>query len=164
MSNVLSQNIKYIMDANILIGFSLWTPIALNGGFWNKLEQALEEDKWILLDVVVDEIKRHNIELKKWCERQQRKGLVVEISKEEKYRGIEINNQYEMIDQTSFNSTVDTYIIAHAEANGLGVFSRESNRANSNSLYKIPDVCHELKIDNIRQPLAFLKRIGFKST
>ena len=162
MSKDLDKTI-YVVDTNVLIGFSMWTPIPLNGGFWDKFEAALRDGKWVLLDVVSREVK-YNKDLMKWCKKQVNSGLVKEISEKEKYRGIEINEKYKMIDDITHKSTVDTYIIAHAEANNLGIFSREGNRRDTTSLYKIPDVCCELKIENIRQPLAFLKRIGFKPT
>ncbi len=69
-----------------------------------------------------------------------------------------------MIDDVTQKSTVDTYIIAHAEANNLGIFSRESQRRIPTELYKIPDVCKELNIDRISRPMVFLKTIGFEAT
>ena len=161
MTNYAQQEIKYLVDTNVLIGFSLWTPILLNGGFWEKLEKSLEDGKWVLLDVVIKEIK-YNPELVRWCKKQEKKGLVQKICEDNKYRAIEINNRYKMIDEVTQKSTVDTYLIAYAEANNLGIFSRESPRANPADLYKIPDVCKELNISRIKQPMVFLKSIGFK--
>lgn len=66
-----------------------------------------------------------------------------------------------MIDATSGKSEVDTYLIAYAEANNLGIFSRESRRENSRTLYKIPDVCDILNIKHIHSPRFFLEEIGF---
>jgi hypothetical protein len=83
------------------------------------------------------------------------------LSDQNKNRGIEINNKYEMIDQYTQKSKIDTYLIAYAEEQGLGIFSRESYRKNSNFLYKIPDVCDKLKIKRLRKPKAFLTEIGF---
>ena len=154
--------IKYLLDANVLIGFSLWKPIALNlnKDFWSKFGDALARGEWVLLDVVVKEIK-YDRDLMKWCQEQDKKGVVKKISDNNKSRGVEINNQYKMIDETTLKSTVDTYLIAYAEANNLGVFSRESPRINSKFLYKIPDVCEILNIKRIKSPKFFLKEIGF---
>ena len=161
MNDDLKTETKFLVDTNVLIGFSLWIPIPLNGGFWNKLEEALKNDKWVLVDVVVKEIK-YNSDLEKWCKKQENKGLVKKICDDNKYKAIKINNQYKMIDEVTHKSTVDTYLIAYAEANNLGIFSRESPRANSTDLYKIPDVCDKLKIERIKQPMVFFKKIGFK--
>jgi hypothetical protein len=163
MINNSQKEIIFLVDTNVLIGFSLWTPISLNGGFWNKLEEALKNGKWVLLDVVADEIKRFNPELFKWCKKQESNGLVKKINDNDRYRAIEINEQYKMIDEVTGKSTVDTYLIAYAEANNLGIFSREKSRVNADDLYKIPDVCSLLKIERISQPIVFLKKIGFKS-
>ncbi|MCK5027320.1 MAG: DUF4411 family protein [Candidatus Pacebacteria bacterium] len=154
------EKTKYILDTNILIGFAVWCPISLNKSFWDKLAQSLSDGDWILLDVVVDEV-LYNMELQKWCKEQERRDLVKSVSDEDKERAVEINDVYEMIDEETQNSTVDTYIIAYAEANKLGIFSQESPRRMSNNLYKIPDVCDELKIKRIKKPVVFLKGIGF---
>lgn len=80
-----------------------------------------------------------------------------------KDRGIEINNTYKMIDETTQKSTVDTYLIAYAEENELVVFSREAFRTSNEELYKIPDVCRVLDIQIIRKPIRFLEAIGFRN-
>lgn len=154
------EKTKYILDTNILIGFAVWCPISLNKTFWDKLAQSLSDGDWILLDVVVGEV-LYDIELKKWFKEQDRKGLVKSVRDEDRERAIEINNIYEMIDEETQKSTVDTYIVAFAEANKLGIFSQESPRRMSTEPYKIPDVCDELKIKRIKKPVVFLKGIGF---
>lgn len=153
----------YVLDANILFGFALWMPIDFNKNFWAKLEESLQNGTWILLDVVVGEVKYDNGGLKKWCEDQRKKGLVKSITDDHKNRGIEINNLYKMIDETSQKSTVDTYLIAYAEANKLVIFSREAFRTNSTDLYKIPDVCKSLNVPTIRMPKDFLDVIDFRN-
>jgi hypothetical protein len=154
--------IKYLLDTNVLIGFSLWKPISLklNDVFWAEFSNALEKDKWVLLDVVANEVK-FDKDLMKWCKEQAKKGLVKKIDDVNRNRAVVINNQYNMIDQSTYKSTVDTYLIAYAEANNLGIFSRESPRIKPTDLYKIPDVCQILNISRLSKPKAFLKEIGF---
>lgn len=133
----------------------------MSSDFWDKLSVALNDKKWVLLDVVVSEIK-YNKELEAWCKKQKQNGLVTDLDDDSRNRAIEINNTYPMIDTTTAKSTVDTYIIAFAERNSLGVFSRESNMdPTKTTLYKIPDVCQKLKVENIRKPETFYKQIGF---
>lgn len=150
----------YLVDTSFLLDFALWIPLDLNNYFWSHLQTALKNGTWILLDVVMNEI-RSKGPLKSWCENQKRNGLVIAISESDKNRGVAINNTYPMIDQATGRSETDTYLIAYAEANGLTVVSRESYRENNTELHKIPDVCAALKISLIRQPRAFLERIGF---
>lgn len=153
----------YILDANILFGFSLWIPIDLNKNFWTKLEESLQNGDWILLDIVVDEIKYDNDGLKAWCKKQGKRDFIKRINEDHRNRGIEINNTYKMIDETTQKSTIDTYLIAYAEANELVVFSREGFRTSKTDLYKIPDVCKALNIEMTRMPKDFLGVIGFKN-
>lgn len=155
--------IKYLLDTNVLIGFSLWKPISLNlnKDFWFKLGESLKNDDWTLLDVVVGEIRGGDYDLINWLNLQKRNGLVKAIDTNNKNRAVEINNNYKMIDEIIFKSTVDTYLIAYAEANNLGIFTREGNRKSQNELYKIPDVCDLLKIKHIKKPKIFLHEIGF---
>ena len=151
---------EYVMDTNTLIGFSTWIPIGLNKNFWDKLEVALEDKKWILLDVVVKEI-IYNKPLVDWCNKQKRKNLLTEICDNDRNKAVEINNQYPMIDQSTHKSTVDTYIIAYALNMKKAVFSRETYKTNSESLFKIPDVCKKLSVSHTKRPEDFLIAIGF---
>jgi len=161
--NASQEKSVYILDANILFGFSLWMPMSLNKIFWLKLEESLKNGDWILLDIVVGEVKYDNGGLKKWCDDQRKKGLVKSIGDEHKNRGVEINNTYKMIDETSLKSTVDTYLIAYAEANKFIIFTREAFRTNTTNLFKIPDVCKVLNVNMIRAPQEFLEAIGYKN-
>jgi len=151
----------YILDTNILINFSIWCPMEFNEGFWLKLEKLLEERRWILLDVVVNEV-LYNQKLKSWLKKQKDKKLVMNIDDNVRNRAVEINSKYPMINNTG-NSTGDTYIIAYAEINQLGIFTRESNKDIKDNLYKIPDVCSELNIKYTRHPRQFMKEIGFQN-
>lgn len=163
MHNQSVNNTKcYVLDTNILINFSLWRPISMSVDFWNKLSSTLANKKWILLDVVVSEVK-FDSDLINWCKNQKQKGLVTILDDDSKDRAVEINNIYTMINPATSESTVDTFIIAFAERNHLGVFSRESEKdpLNPKALYKIPDVCKKLKVENIRRPATFFKNIGF---
>ncbi|HNR81636.1 MAG TPA: DUF4411 family protein, partial [Candidatus Pacearchaeota archaeon] len=134
--------IKYLLDTNVLIEFSVWKPISLNlnKDFWTGFETALRKNDWILLDVVAGEVKYDN-DLIGWINNQKKNGLVEKIKTDDRNRAAEINNSYKMIDEITFKSTVDTYLIAYAEANNLGIFTRENHRKNMAELYKIPDVC-----------------------
>lgn len=136
--------------------------LTFNNPFWSKLEEALANKEWVLVDVVVDEASNgYDGELRSWCSRQKKNGLVDKITDDDRERAVEINNQYPMINQASGNSTADTYLLAYAERNGCGIFSQESPRVNATALYKIPDVCDKLQISRIRKPKAFLTEIGF---
>ena len=153
----------YVVDTNVLIQLSVWMPIDLNSIFWKKFEESLANGDWVLLDVMVEEIKYGNDGLKKWCGEQKKKGLIQSIADDHRNRAAEINNAYKMIDESSGKSAGDTYLLAFTEAHKLVVFSREAPRRNSSDLYKIPDVCKILNIDIIYRPREFFEAIGFKN-
>ncbi len=157
------QKRVYLLDANVLFEFSLWLPMVLQIGFWKKLEESLKNGDWVLIDVVVEEIRYDNDGLKKWCKDQEKNGLVSTISEENRNRAIEINNSYKIIDETSQNSATDTYILAYAEEHKLTIFTRESYRKSTQHRYKIPDICDALNIKHERLPRVFMNAIGFKA-
>lgn len=162
MNDVESKTV-YILDTNTLIQFSVWLPIDLNRHFWTKLEEVLKNGGWVLLDVMVGEIRFGNDGLKKWCEAQKKKGLMHSIDDSHRERAAAINNSYKMIDETTGKSTGDTYLIAYAEAKKLTVFSREAQRKNESGLYKIPDVCKVLNVPIIYRPKEFLEAIKYRN-
>lgn len=149
----------YLLDTNILIGFSTWAPISFFNDFWSKLADSLANGDWILLDVVVDEI-LYDKDLKSWCGEQKRKGRVRPIDDDHRNRAAEINNEYKMIDDITQNSKVDPYLIAYAEVNKLCVVTREIRREKQGDLYKIPDVCKKFGVNCIQKPKVFLAGIG----
>ena len=153
---------KYVLDTNTLIDFALWNPIHLNKIFWEKLESSLAEGKWIFLDVVFKEITRSGA-LKDWCKKQRANGLVTNINDADRSKAIEINNTYPMIDQSTFNSEGDTFILAYVQNNKIALFTRERNKKLDEVLHKIPDVCDSLGIEYTRLPEDFLNSIGFKN-
>jgi len=150
----------YVVDTNVLIGFSTWNPLEFKSDFWSKFERALEDKRWVLLDVVVGEI-IYDGELKKWCKRQKDKGLITVIDDEIKNLATEINNKYKMINTETGNSSVDPFVVAFASKNGFGICTREIYKTNGEPLFKIPDVCDILKIPCIKNPTRFMKSIGF---
>jgi hypothetical protein len=149
-------NKRIVIDTNVLIGFELWIPREYNKPFWNELKNKIREKKVIILDVVVSEVK-YVSQLILWLNELKVEKLVTIVSSEEKRRALDINNLYPMIDQTTKNSEVDTYIIAHAEKFGHTIFSRESRRDDNSKLYKIPDVCDELGIKVFSKPRRIFK-------
>ena len=78
-TNSSQQNTVYIVDANFFINFHKWLPRYRFPAFWNELEKALRDGKWILLDVIVNEI-RGERELKKWCDKQEKDGYLTSIT------------------------------------------------------------------------------------
>lgn len=152
-----------LVDTNALIELGIWHPIKNCTSFWKQFEAALKKGDWVLTNEVVDEIGGiYQPELKKWCDAQIKSGLVKNISDDNRTRGYEINKLYPMINATTHNSTVDTFLIAFAEEHGLEIFTRESPRRDTTQPYKIPDTCNLLHITWLREPDKFFDAIGIK--
>jgi hypothetical protein len=154
---------KYVIDANVLIDLALWYPFGCSDGFWSQLETVLQQKKFILLDVIVDEVK-YSGPLLDWLKKQKKNGLVITMDDSVKEKAIEINNQYKIIDENTGNSQGDAYLIAFALLNNLSIFTREGHRKNEDDLYKIPDACEKLGIKYIRRPKLFFSNIGYKES
>ena len=160
MSTINSINhTKYIIDTNTIAKFAYWLPLAMHSDFWNKMENKLHNGEWVLLDCVVGEIKYFGHELNIWMKKQ--KNFVTKITQKDFLKAAEINNSYPMIEQSTGRSTVDTYIVAHALNNGLGILSQENSRRLGEKLYKIPDTCSLYNIPCIKRPDTFLKKINY---
>lgn len=152
---------KYVLDTNILINFAMWRPLSMCPEFWDRMSETLKEGKWILLDVVVDEIK-YDDDLIEWCKKQKNNALITILPDECRERAVEINNRHPMIDEVTAKSTVDTFIVSFAELNKLYIFTRESFKDSNkiDALHKIPDVCKLLHIKYERVPKRFLQNIA----
>ena len=134
----------------------------MNSVFWTKMADYLRNGDWIFLDVVAAEVSGRS-PLQNWITQQRQAGLITTLDSASRARAAQINNTYPMIDQTTLRSTVDTYLVAYAETNNLKILSREGNRDNSTSLYKIPDVCNALGIAMTRSPKEFLRDMRFSN-
>jgi predicted nucleic acid-binding protein len=161
MSEETEKQLVYLLDTNVLIDLALWLPIDIYQKTWSQIEDALQKQKWLLLDVVVAEIRGGK--LKDWCKAQKTNGFVSKLGANERSRGVDINNTYQMIDTITQKSTVDTYLVAYAERNGLTIFTREAQRKNPQELYKIPEVCDLLNVKFTRNPKDFYRHIVLSS-
>jgi ribosomal protein S8 len=146
-----------IIDTNILIGFDRWIPRKTYSIFWNNLEEKISEGRIILLDVVMNEIKG---DLRVWCKTLKQKGFLSTISSEDRFRALQINQQYPMIDNVTMKSQVDTWIIAYAERNQYMICSRETRKQPNKRIYKIPDTCDALSIEVTSKPSGLYSRTG----
>lgn len=156
------QNRIFVLDTNILIEMNRWVPLGLCPEFWHLLAQGLEDKKWVLLDIVVNEVGSPR-PLVDWCKKQKDAGYVIEIEDKHRQRGVEINSLHKMIDETSGKSETDTYLIAFAEMTNTVILSREGPKKPSETLFKIPDVCGKLNVSCSREPAEFYRQIGFTS-
>ncbi|MFA6422210.1 MAG: DUF4411 family protein [Candidatus Buchananbacteria bacterium] len=157
--NIEENETIFVLDTNILIESAYWYPFEFFPEFWQVMEKLLKEGRWILLDVVEQEIGGPK-KLKKWINTQKVNGLVNKITDEVRSLAAEINDQYQIID--GIKSQADAYIIAFSKINGCTLFTREGHRKMPSDIYKIPDVCDILAIKYIRYVKDFIRSVGFE--
>ena len=152
---------RYVIDTNILIGFSIYSPAKYYPTFWKWFEDQVTKGRIIILDVVRDECRNQTI--KKWIMRKSIKSCIVKTGDEIKKEGLVIDSEYSLTTEEGGvqKSTADPVIIAYAKRHGYTVFSQERNRKPEETQNKIPDVCTELGVPVERWPENVLKELGF---
>lgn len=151
-----NKTTKYVIDANILINFGIFTPMENHIRFWAKMSQLIQQGRIILLKEVAEECKFGP--LKSWVWKQKITPTVDILN-----RSIDINNEYHLITEEGGirKSEADPLIIAYAEKEKCTVFSYESKRKSKDEPNKIPDVCKYLNVRCIKWPSKFFKEIKF---
>ncbi len=164
---------QYVIDANILINFSIFAPPSTHKTFWMNMEEAVNTDKIIIIRDVADECKYGFINA--WVEQFEATGKIINVNDKVKQRSLNINNTFKMITQVNNSSgqsisksEADPVIIAYAEANKYIVFTREGEQwvglnkpltSSHKQTMKIPAVCRELKVKLERSPENVLPNI-----
>ncbi len=153
-----ASHTTYVIDTNILINWSIFTPMEFHTTFWKQLSDCIQSKQIIVIQDVADECKFGL--LKGWVTEQ----TIIPIDDGVRQRAIEINDKYTLITQKSGStkSEADPVIIAYAEKNHYGVFSYESKKKPFDNVNKIPDVCEDLDISCERWTAKILKEINFK--
>ena len=162
-NNLIQQNNVYVLDTNIFINLKIFLPPEMFVLFYEKLFSSIKEGKVVLLECVLKELEKGtNNELDIFLQKCKDNNL---ITKTDSFieRGVEINNNYKMIDETSRKSEADTIIIAFCEQSEYYILlTREGYKKENDFLYKIPDVCKILKVKFNRKMEDFYNYIGYK--
>ena len=149
------QNPAYVIDANILISFRIFTPMNIHKIFWRRLYAAIASGRIILIKDVAEECKYEP--LKGWVAGVK----ITKINDDLRYRALEINNTYSLITERDgiVKSKADPVIIAYAEKNNCTVFTHEAKRKSEQDPMKIPDACDKLGVLCKRWPDQVLENI-----
>ena len=167
---------NYVIDANILINFGIYTPRNIHQEFWIRFEEAVQNKKIIIIKEVADECRIGDIKI--WVNEQRKADRITNVSASIKDRASEINDEYPLINDEwnpktrsyDSKSDADPVIIAYAETNDYTVFTQESDREiqqgrqlvnSQHTPMKIPAVCKELDIPYIRYPSKVLEKIMY---
>ena len=148
----------YVIDANMLINWSIFNPISHNKVFWSSLKKFIDKEQIILIKPIAEECRYGRIKV--WVESDAK---ITEISDDVKKRATEINDEYRLITNENgiVKSEADPFLIVYAEIHRCTVLSYESRRKNENDPMKIPDVCAELEIGHTRSTEEMMENLNF---
>lgn len=165
----------FLIDANSLITPHLtFYPFDFAPGFWDQLEQAINDGKIVVLDMVKAEILHGNDALKDWMENLEIKNYIDhrEPCILQKYSAIlqHVQNSpwYKpaALNEWSRKSVADAWIIATAAAYNYTIITfEEANKGlsakNPSKNAKIPDVA---SVFNVKTEKLYymIRALGFK--
>ena len=155
---------KYVIDANILISFHIFTPGAYHQKFWNELERQVAAGNITVLEEIANECK--DPFLQTWLAGLKQKGLITKVNNDVRQRALQLNAKHQIvtIDSTGrIKSQADTYLLAYAQKHNLSIFTYESSRRNPQDPPKIPDVCQAEGINYQRFPFPVMRQLAFSS-
>lgn len=151
---------RYLVDANILINFSIFAPIKYHQNFWRELAKQINHGNLVLLDAIAHECK--NEELKVWLE--QVKNSIIKVDDDIKQRATAINREHNIITTSptgQVKSAADTHLIAYAQKRGLAIFTYEGRRRSERDPKKIPDVCRDVGVHYQRFSVRVMDELAF---
>lgn len=157
---------QYIIDANVFITASRQLyPFDIMPGFW---EQLLEkgEGKLILIDKVKEEIYHGSDELAQWLKENEGEFIQKDMndssvvtSYSQVLQSVIDSSIYKERAKEDFASVADSWICAHAAANGYVVVTLETFDSNCKRRVKIPNACKDFDVEYIDM-LQLLREIG----
>ena len=151
---------QYLIDANILINFSIFTPMKYHKNFWEELTNQIQQKRLILLDTIAKECR--GTELKEWLKGV--KESIIIVDNDIKQRGIKINKEHNIITTEltgQIKSEPDTHLIAYAQKHNIAIFTYEGRRKSVKDPKKIPDVCRDLNITYQRFSIQVMNELNF---
>lgn len=120
---------------------------------WERIEELIEERRFVATDEVLHELEKKEDELHNWA--SQRAGMFVPLDEKLQKRAAQIINDYDSLTNTDrTRGTADPFVIALAMEQGLTVVTAESSKP---SKPRIPDVCKDLGIPCITLVELFRK-------
>lgn len=151
---------RYLIDANILINFNIFTPMKYHQNFWRELARQISDGHLILLDTIANECK--NRELVAWL--SGIKESIVKVDNDIRQMAADVNQKHQLITRGpagQIKSEADTHLIAYAQKHGLAIFTYEGRRRSDKDPKKIPDVCRDMNIPYRRFSIRVMDELSF---
>jgi len=161
---------KYLLDSNIFIE-SKNRHYAFNiaSGFWEWLEYFAEEQTFLTIREVRDEIFKQDDELKNWISQFHLSSFIeADFEIQTKMRIITNyvmnHNTYSPEEKNKFLSKADPWLIATAMTGDYVVVTHEAKAGSGSKKVKIPNICEEFNVEytNIYK-LMEIKNVNLKN-
>jgi Domain of unknown function (DUF4411) len=143
--------VGYLLDANVFIeAKKRWYGFDFCPGFWAWLDSANKQGKVFSIERVADEILAGDDELVGWVRDGRRSmflkpdaGVLASLTSLSRWATSGI---YDASAVDTFLSAADSYIVAHAHAQGHVVVTHEQVTTNSRKNVKVPNACVEMGV------------------
>jgi Domain of unknown function (DUF4411) len=145
--------VAYLLDANVFIeSKKRWYGFDFCPGFWAWLDSANEEGRVFSIERVADEILAGDDELVDWVRDGRRPmflkpdaAVLASLTSLSRWA---TGGLYEASAVGTFLAAADSYLVAHAHAQGHVVVTHELV-ANSRKIVKVPNACVEMGVEYI---------------
>lgn len=154
----------YVLDTNVFIdAANAYYAFDLAPGYWNFLVQLFDSHHAVSIKSVYDELGEagDGDPLKDWAKQNRQHFIAPDSCVVARYQQVMkwAKDNYEAPAVSEFQRVADSWIVAHALANGWVVVTHEKSAPTSKKRIKIPDACVALGVECLN-PFMMLRDRG----
>ena len=151
----------YVLDTNVFIdAANAYYAFDLAPGYWDFLVQLFDSHHAVSIKSVYDELGEagDGDPLKDWAKQYKQHFIAPDSRVVARYQQVMkwAQDNYEASAVSEFQRVADSWIVAHALANGWVVVTHEKSAPRSKKRIKIPDVCAALGVECLN-PFTMLR-------
>ena len=151
----------YVLDTNVFIdAANAYYAFDLAPGYWDFLVQLFDSHHAVSIKSVYDELGEagDGDPLKDWAKQYKQHYIAPDSRVVARYQQVMkwAQDNYEASAVSEFQRVADSWIVAHALANGWVVVTHEKSAPRSKKRIKIPDVCAALGVECLN-PFTMLR-------
>ena len=154
----------YVLDTNVFIdAANAYYAFDLAPGYWDFLVQLFDSHHAVSIKSVYDELGEvgDGDPLKDWAKQNKQHFIAPDSRVLARYQQVMkwAQDNYEAPAVSEFRRVADSWIVAHALANGWVVVTHEKSAPRSKKRIKIPDACAALGVECLN-PFTMLRDRG----
>ena len=154
----------YVLDTNVFIdAANAYYAFDLAPGYWDFLVQLFNSHHAVSIKSVYDEVGEagDGDPLKDWAKRNRQHFIAPDSRVVARYQQVMkwAKDNYEAPAVSDFQRVADSWIVAHALANGWMVVTHEKSAPRSKKRIKIPDACAACGVECLN-PFTMLRQQG----